>query len=69
MEILFTMQKCKSNTCCNDSKGGQNLNNSAALCCIKCEDGSEYCIKLGVKCSLIQINQRLIEDPNLIFKV
>ena len=47
-------------------KGGQHVDANSILCIIECEDNSEYCVKAGVKGKLIEVNENLIENPQLL---
>jgi len=47
-------------------KGGQKLKPDSILCLINCSDGSSYTVLSGITGNLIEINQRLLEKPQLI---
>ena len=47
-------------------KGGQGVDERAILCYIECESGETFSVKSCVKGKLISINQKVVENPNLI---
>lgn len=46
--------------------GAQPLQSNSNLCCLTCTDGSSYMIKCCMIGKLIEVNTRLIEDPELL---
>ncbi|KZS21019.1 protein Abitram [Daphnia magna] len=47
--------------------GGQYVDEHSILCIVECEDDSVYSIRAGVKGKLIEVNENLIENPQLLF--
>ncbi|EDV19667.1 expressed hypothetical protein [Trichoplax adhaerens] len=47
-------------------RGAQMVNETSPLCHITCDDGSKYTISSCVKGKLIEINELLIENPDLL---
>ena len=46
--------------------GGQRVDEHSILCLVECEDDSLYTIRAGVKGKLVEVNEPLIENPNLL---
>lgn len=47
-------------------RGGQHVIESSVLCLIECDDGSVHNIMAGVKGKLVEINDHLVDDPQLL---
>ena len=47
-------------------KGGQGVDERSILCHIECENGETYSVRSCVKGKLIGINQKIVQNPNLI---
>ena len=47
-------------------KGGQGVDERSILCHIECETGETYSVRSCVKGKLIGINQKIVQNPNLI---
>lgn len=47
-------------------RGGQKLKENSIICIIKTADGCEYTIYSCVTGTLVEVNERLLEDPNLL---
>lgn len=48
--------------------GGQFLLQNSVLCTVKCIDGTSYIIHSCLKGKLVEINENLIENPNLMIE-
>jgi len=48
-------------------RGAQWLDASSPLCKVKCDDESEYTIFCGMRGSLVEMNSRLLTNPELLF--
>jgi len=46
-------------------KGGLQLMSSTRICVLTCNDGSEYPIRSPMVGTLIQVNERLLHEPDL----
>jgi len=49
-------------------RGAQWLNPSSPLCLIYCSDGSQYTVYCGVRASLVEMNDRLLSNPDLLLR-
>ena len=49
-------------------KGGQGVDERAILCYIECENGENFSVRCLVKGKLIGINQKIVQNPNLILE-
>ncbi|KAK5977659.1 hypothetical protein GCK32_013930 [Trichostrongylus colubriformis] len=47
-------------------KGGLHLQKETRLCTIRCEDGEEIVIRAGVRGVLAEVNDRLVNNPDLV---
>lgn len=47
-------------------KGGQRLKKESVLCTVKCSDECEYTLYSCIPGTLVEVNQRLIENPSLL---
>lgn len=47
-------------------RGGQHVDENSILCFVECDDDSVYNIVAGVKGKLIEVNEHLIDDPQLL---
>lgn len=47
--------------------GAQTLNPMSILCMLECEDGTTYTVRSCVFGKLIEINENLVENPQLLF--
>lgn len=47
-------------------KGGQKLKENSVLCTVICSDESEHILYSCISGKLVEINERLIENPNLL---
>jgi len=45
-----------------------NLKARTTILELECEDGEKYEIKTGIKGWLIELNERFLDDPNIIFE-
>jgi glycine cleavage system H lipoate-binding protein len=48
-------------------KGGQSLDEKSILFYINCESGERYPVRSCVRGKLISLNQKIVENPSLIF--
>ncbi|XP_035217940.1 protein Abitram-like [Stegodyphus dumicola] len=49
-------------------KGGQKLKEKSVLCSVKCSNNCEYTLYSCVSGTLIEVNERLIREPNILKK-
>ncbi|KAK6038975.1 hypothetical protein COOONC_23520 [Cooperia oncophora] len=47
-------------------KGGLHLQKETRLCTIHCKDGEEIVVRAGVKGGLAEVNDRLVDNPDLV---
>lgn len=47
-------------------KGAQCVNEKDVLCIVECKDGTVYQVMAGVKGKLVEVNEHLVEDPQLL---
>ena len=47
-------------------KGAQHIDENSILCTVRCSDGNEHVIRAGVRGKLVEINERLSQQPSLI---
>uniref|UniRef100_A0A6M2DMX9 Protein Abitram n=1 Tax=Xenopsylla cheopis TaxID=163159 RepID=A0A6M2DMX9_XENCH len=47
-------------------KGGQYLQENSTICSIFCEDGEVYKVKSNIKGKLVEVNERLLDNPSLL---
>ncbi|GFV37302.1 protein Abitram [Trichonephila clavipes] len=47
-------------------KGGQKLSEKSVLCTVKCSNDCEYTIYSCISGSLVEVNERLVENPKLL---
>ena len=47
-------------------RGAQKLEEHSIICIIQCEDGQLFKIRAGAKGNLMEVNKRLVDNPNLV---
>ncbi len=47
-------------------RGGQSVDERATLCLVECEDGRVFPVRSNVRGKLIEVNDRLVREPNLL---
>ena len=47
-------------------QGAQLLNPSSPLCHVTCKSGETFTIHCGIKAQLIEVNENLVQNPDLI---
>uniref|UniRef100_A0A0K0D9I2 Peroxin-19 n=1 Tax=Angiostrongylus cantonensis TaxID=6313 RepID=A0A0K0D9I2_ANGCA len=47
-------------------KGGLHLQKETRICVIHCKDGEEVIVRAGVRGVLVEVNERLIDNPDLV---
>lgn len=62
-KIEFVQQSMDNTVSGKFKKGGFKLKPNSVLCKISCEDESIYSVVACIKSSLIEINKRLINNP------
>ena len=65
-QVSQNCDRLKNKVSGKGKKGGQGLDEKAILCFIECESGETYTIRSCVKGRLVTINQKIVENPQLI---
>jgi len=65
-QVSQNCDRLKNKVSGKGKKGGQGLDEKSILCFIECESGETYTIRSCVKGRLVTINQKVVENPQLI---
>ncbi|TDH65318.1 hypothetical protein CCR75_006545 [Bremia lactucae] len=66
VSVEFAKNVLKSRVTGKKKKGGQFMQPNTVLCTLKCKSGHEYTLYSCIRGSLIEVNERLIKEPNLL---
>lgn len=61
--VEFVQQSIENAVKGKNKKGGQKLKSNTILCKVHCKDESVYSVVAGVKASLLEVNKKLIQNP------
>ena len=67
-QVSKNCDRLKNKVSGKGKKGGQGLDEKAILCFIECESGETYTIRSCIKGKLVAINQKVVENPQLILE-
>ena len=67
-QVSQNCDRLKNKVTGKGKKGGQGLDEKSILCFLECESGETFTIRSCVKGKLIAINQKVVENPNLILE-
>ena len=67
-QVSQNCNRLKNKVSGKGKKGGQGLDEKSILCFIECESGETYTIQSCVKGRLVTINQKVVENPQLILE-
>ncbi|RZF33002.1 hypothetical protein LSTR_LSTR006256 [Laodelphax striatellus] len=65
-QISTSVDRLDNRVSGKSKRGAQKLDVNSALCFAKCSDGEVYKICAGVPGKLVEINENLLENPNLL---
>lgn len=65
-QVTMKLNRLQNKVIGKNKRGGQILQPESIICRMTCTDGSCYVIRACIKAKLIEVNEKLIENPNLI---
>lgn len=65
-QVSTKVDRSKNKVSGRGKRGAQILNAKSALCFVVCSDGTKYTLYSGVQGKLVEINEKLIENPSLL---
>ncbi|XP_071961731.1 protein Abitram-like [Antedon mediterranea] len=65
-QVSSKMNRLDNKVSGKSKKGGQWLNPTSALCCVTCDDDSNYTMYSCIRGKLAEVNEKLLKTPNLL---
>ena len=60
------MNRLSNSTSGKGKKGAQVVEANSVLAIVECKDGTKFTVRSHVKGKLVEVNQRLVEEPGLV---
>lgn len=68
-QVSEKLNRLKNKVSGKAKHGAQSLQNNSNICRLECEDGSVHIVKCCIIGKLVEVNERLVEEPELLKKL